>query len=115
MTAPKPCPECGGEMSEDAPDDFGGCSDEEIYAMYLRVGVGGKCEICGEPIIQCGCECYDEWAMYCTPERPNSCCPNGIISCTTDDHSMVQEYIWKYKAHFLVCENPECGHEEKVR
>ena len=40
----------------------------------------GKCW-CGGKMIRLDCECYEDWAMYCTPERPGPGCPNGMVVC----------------------------------
>jgi len=40
-----------------------------------------KCPKCNAIMKRLGCECYGEYGMYCTPERPGPGCPNGAYEC----------------------------------
>jgi hypothetical protein len=44
---------------------------------------GTMCAFCGarHAKVRSGCECYEDWALYCRPSRPGPGCPNGAPMC----------------------------------
>ena len=45
------------------------------HIIDTQAGCGWK----GYRTASVGCECYDEWRMYCRPLTPGPGCPSGVV------------------------------------
>jgi hypothetical protein len=46
-----------------------------------RSGIRVRCTDCGWTGYRHGleCECYEDWAIYCSPWSPGPGCPSGVL------------------------------------